>query len=219
MNKKLMMLVPVLFLLSGCATYYNVRMNGYLAKIDAQQAIARGVSFYVMDNKNAKNPIFDNEVKFKIEKALIQKWYKTGSFENADYFISFTYGISSGRIVSETMPVYYPGDTGTIQTYSSTGRTTTSFITFPGYTSYVPYRVTVYTSSLYIKVIDAFSFRKDKQEKLIWIGESFTTAQNSDLRDTVNYLLVACFAHFGENTGRSIVSNLRENDVRLREFY
>ncbi len=217
MIKKLVLVVLAVFL-SGCATYYNVRVNGYLDKSHIQTAIKSGVSFYVLENKNAKNPILESEIKSKIENSLREKSCRLESENKADFYLSYMYAISSGRHVSEIMPVYYPGDTGTIQTYDSSGKTTSSIVTFPGYTVYVPHKMTVYTSSLSLKVIDASLFRNNKEENSVWIGEALSTSQNSDLRETINYLLVASFEHFGENTSRGVVSNIYENDSRVKKY-
>jgi hypothetical protein len=69
-----------------------------------------------------------------------------------------------------------------------------------------------------LKVIDANALRNNKQENLVWIGEALSTSRNSDLRDTVNYLLVASFEHFGENTSRGVVSSIGENDLRIKKY-
>lgn len=211
-------IVILAFFLSGCAAYYNVRVNGYLDKVHTQTAIMPGVSVYVLENKNSKNPILESEVKSKIEKSLFEKGYRLELENKADFYLIYTYAISSGKRVSEITPVYYPGDTGTIQTYDSSGKTTSSIVTFPGYTVYMPHKVIVYTSSLSLKVIDADLFRNHKEENTVWIGEALSTSQNSDLRDMINYLLVASFEHFGENTFRGIVSNIYENDSRVKKY-
>ncbi len=211
-------LLILAFFLSGCATYYNVRVNGYLDKVHAQTPINSGVSFCVLENKNPKNPILEYEIKSKIEKTLSENGYMLESENKAGLYLSYMYAISSGKHQSEMTPLYYPGNTGMIQTYDSSGKTTNSIITFPGYTVYVPHKFIVYTSSLNLKVIDAKLFRDKKQESVVWIGEAISTSQNSDLRETVNYLLVASFEHFGENTFRGLVSNIRENDSRVKKY-
>lgn len=215
--KKLGLVVLAVFL-SGCAAYYNVRVNGYLDKALIQPAIKPGASFYVLENKAPKNPFLEFEIKSKIEKALREKGYRLEPENKADFYLSYMYAISSGKHASEIMPVYYPGDTGTIQTYDSGGKTTSSIVTFPGYTAYVPHKMIVYTSSVSLKAIDANLFRNNKQEITVWIGEALSTCQNSDLRDMINFLLVACFEHFGENTFRGVVSHIYENDPRVKKY-
>lgn len=217
MIKKIVFFILTLFL-SGCATYYNVRVNGYLDEFHAQTAITPAASFYVLENKNSKNSLFEYEIKSKIEKMLSEKGYRLESDNKADFYVSYILAISSGKHQSEMTPLYYPGETGVIQTYDSSGKTINSIITFPGYTAYVPHKFIVYTSTLSLKVINADLFRNNKQENSVWIGEALCTSQNSDLRDTVNYLLIASFEHFGQNTFRGVVSSISDNDSRIKKY-
>jgi len=108
------------------------------------------------------------------------------------------------------VPEYSPGETETIRTYKSNGKTSTSIVSLPGSTSYVPYRIAVYTSSLIFNILDANSVRNQNEKKILWIGENSSTSQNSDLREMINYLLLASFEHFGQNTGKCIKANVRE---------
>ncbi len=217
MKKILLVILGALFL-SGCATYYSVRVNDYLYPTLASAPIPAGATFFVLENKNEKNPILETEIKSKIETLLQNRGYKIGPYERADFYLSFTYSISSGKIISEIRPEYVPGETGVIQTYKPNGVTRTSIVTFPGYTTYVPYRVTVFTSTLTLNVLEAAVLRSNNESKIVWIGENSSTSQNPDLRDTINYLLVAAFEHFGENTGKSITINISRKDQRVREI-
>ena len=206
------------FFLQGCATYYSVRINGFSDARESGGLIPPGASFYIMENKNSKNPIFEKEISLKIGKLLVQKGYRLESYDNADMILSFVYSISSGRNVSDIRPVYQPQETGTIRTIKPNGSVSTSFVTFPGYTQYYPYKVTVYTSSLILEVSDAASVKEAREEKKLWIGEIASTSENADLRDTINYLLVACFQYFGENTSKSVSLNISGSDARIKDL-
>ena len=95
------LILAVSILLSGCATYYSVRMNGYLDTQNTTKQIAPGASFCVLQNKDSKNPILDSEIKTKVEKLLLQKGYKIASYEQADFYLSYFYGIGPGRSATE----------------------------------------------------------------------------------------------------------------------
>ncbi|MFA5114808.1 MAG: DUF4136 domain-containing protein [Candidatus Omnitrophota bacterium] len=207
-----------LLFLSGCASYYAVTVNDYLDITETPDPIPAGASFCVLANKNENNPILDNEIKAKIEKLLVESGYKIASYEKADFYLSFSYSVSSGRRATELRPVFQAGQTETVQTYKSSGKTSTSIINLPGYTTYVPYRITVFTSSLTLNVLDAASLRANNQKKIIWIGENSSASQNSEIRDTINYLLVASFENFGRNTGRSIKTEISTNDTRVKQI-
>ena len=55
--------------LSGCATYYNIKVNGYTAPKTAEQ-LKPGGFFYIMEDKEAKNPLLETEVREKIVRLL-----------------------------------------------------------------------------------------------------------------------------------------------------
>lgn len=216
--KRIALVILGVLIFSGCATYYPVRVNDYLYPTPAAAPIPEGAAFFVLENKNEKNPILEAEIKSKIEVLLRGKGHRISSYEQADFCISFTYSISSGKTISEIRPEYVPGETGVIQTYKPDGITRTSIVTFPGYTAYVPYRVTVFTSALTLNVLEAGALRNNNVRRIVWIGENSSTSQNPDLRDMINYLLVAAFEHFGENTGKSIIINVPRDDQRVREM-
>ncbi len=217
--KKTAAAILLIFLLAGCATYYRVRVNGYLDTSQPQNPFIRGASFCVLENKNALNPLLENEVKSKIEALLGSRGYRVSSYDTADFYISFSYSESAGRNVTEIAPMYHPPETAVVERRASGERRSTSFVTYPGYTTYVPYKVTVYTATLTLQVFDAVLQRTSKEEKKIWIGESVTTSQNPDLRAQINYLLVATFEHFGENTGKSLITNVAENDPQAKSLF
>jgi hypothetical protein len=212
--KRIILTMAVACLLGGCATYYPVRVNGYLDPSWPQQHLRTGSSFCVLADKNARNPIFEAEIKSKIEALLIQRGYVLAAYEKADFYLAFTYSMSSGRAVSDFKPVFYPAEVGTIRTYDSQGKSSVSTVTYPGYTAYVPYRATVYTSSLMLDVIDAGLLRNTKEDRKIWIGDVSYTGEIADLRVLVNYLLTAAFSRFGENTGKIVVIDVKGSDFR-----
>ena len=216
--KKTSAAILLVIFLAGCATYYRVRVNGYLDASQPHDPFIRGASFYVLENKDAVNPLLENEVKSKIEALLGSKGYRVSPYDTADFYISFTYSESAGRNVTEIAPMYHPPETAVVERRVSGERRSTSFVTYPGYTTYVPYKVTVYTASLTLQVLDAALLRASKEEKKIWIGESVTTGQNPDLREQINYLLVAAFDRFGENTGKSLITDVSENDPQVKSL-
>jgi hypothetical protein len=146
----------------------------------------------------------------------VQNAYRLDSYEKADFYLGFNYSMGAGRSVYEPMPVYIPPETGTVRTFEEGGEKKTSFVTFPGYTTYVPQKFTIFSSSLTLEVLDAQRVRNLKEEKRVWIGETICTSQNPDLREIINYLLVAAFERFGENTGRSVLANIADNDPKVK---
>lgn len=211
------MFLIIFFLCQGCVSY-PVRFNGYLSpEASKSTLLAPGQSFFVLEEENPRNPLFSAEVRNKVGALLNEKGYRQGTAEDASFYVSFTYSINPG-VVSGLRPVSHPSETGAVNTFTEDGKVTTSYITFPGYTTYVPYKYTIYTSMLQLQALDAQQFRNTREKKVVWLGESFSTSTNPELRETINYLLVNAFEHFGENTKRGISSKISPKDPRIKQI-
>jgi hypothetical protein len=51
--------------------------------------------------------------------------------------------------------------------------------------------------------------------KVVWIGEAMISTDAADLRQIVNYLLVAGFEYFGVDTNRQIAIAISPDDPRI----
>lgn len=129
--------------------------------------------------------------------------------------MSFTYALGAGQTVTDVRREYTLGETGTVITHGPDGEVHTSTVLMPARTTYVPYQYTEHTVMLTLEVTDAAGVRGGKEGKKVWIGESSMTVRDPDRRDIVNYLLAAVFDHFAENTPKSIITVIPENDPRV----
>jgi len=198
-----MVLLSISICLGGCSTVYTVRVNGF-SKLD--QPIKEKASIYVAADPNSRNPIFDNEIKIRIESLLKERGYVPASdVKLSDYRLGFRTSMDSRR-VSGYMPLYHP------------------FVSFHnrywadyhfGYTSYVPYIDTYYEHWLVIKVFASEPDAAEKDEQVVWIGEAMAGTGVADLRGVVDYLLVAGFEYFGEDTGRQRILRIPPDDPRI----
>lgn len=203
MKKLCLILLSVSICIGGCSTVYTVHVNGF-SKLD--EPIKENASFYVTADPNSRNPIFDNEIKAKIESLLKDQGYVPASdVKLSDYRLAFRTSMDSRR-VSGYMPLYHP------------------FVGFHnrywgnynfGYTSYVPYIDTYYDHWLVMKVIASGSDGAEKDEQVVWIGEAMAGTSVADLRGVVDYLLVAGFEYFGEDTGRQVILRIPPDDPRI----
>jgi hypothetical protein len=190
-------------LLAGCADGYVVRVNGFL---EADRAIADKAAIYVAEDANSRNPIFMKEIKAKVERLLSEYGYSPSAEENvADYRLSLAFGVDR-RQVSGFQPYYGPVWFGH---YGHGGQYYGSFGT------YVPYTETYHDQWLTISLAD--TGRQDPLTKgtVVWVGEALTTKYNADMRQTINYLLVAVFEFFGQDTRKQRRIRIDENDPRL----
>ncbi len=203
MNKLYLILFTVSICAVGCSATYTVHVNGF-SKLD--EPIKDKASIYVTVDPNSQNPIFDNEIKTKIEMLLKEQGYVPApNVEISDYRLAFQVGLDSRRVSGYT-PLYRP------------------FISFHdrywgdyhfGYTSYVPYYDTNYDQWLVMKVFAPDRSSASDAEQVVWIGEAMTGTSIADLRHVVNYLLVAGFEYFGVDTGKQMTLTIPPDDPRI----
>jgi len=197
--------LPLICLSLGCAVSFNVGVNGYSSSGQALQ-IQQESSIYVVADSNATNPILKKEIGMKIQKLLNKKGYSIGT-DNANYYLLFDYGMNSGQTVTDTIGIYHPG---VYCEYLSSG------IYRHSYTTYVPYSTVVYTRWLVLRLIDGEAYRASQKAKPLWIGEVMSAGPSSDLRELINYMLIAAFEHFGEDTGKRVNKVFLEDDERVK---
>jgi len=170
----------------------------------------------VLENEEAPNPIFDREIKGKIEKLLAEKGYRVQAREKAEYFLAFYYSIDPGEVVTECVPSYYPSyyDVG----FSSYHRRFGYGFGYRAYPGYSVTRRTVYTKRVVLKALDAERLRESNKEEVVWQGETVSTGGSSDLRRAIDYLLVATFKYFGRDSGKCVNIDLPVGDKEVQKL-
>lgn len=201
--KTVFVFLLLICLSTGCSRI-EVRVNGFTSTGIALQLPAHA-SIAVAEDPNAQNPIFEKEIAGKIQKLLSSKGYSVPSSEKAEYNLAFHYGIDSGRTITGAMPIHHTVGTGTKHTYYGTG-----------YTTYMPYSHTVYTRWLILYLTDAKKFKETRKIEHMWIGEVISSGSSTDLRSVINYMLVAAFEHFGDNTKKQIRMTIPGDDERVK---
>lgn len=202
--KIVLFVLATMCLFSGCEASYNVGVNGYSATGRASQ-IPRGSSITVVADSNAPNPILEREIRAKIEKLLTDKGFAVKT-DRADYYLVFNYGIDAGWAVTGAVPVWY-SDAYYGYPYAYGHR--------HGYVAYAPYAEIVYTRWLVLKIIDGETYGASKKVEPLWIGEVTSVGLESDLRGLLDYMLIAGFEHFGQDTGRRVSENISKKDERI----
>ena len=94
--------------LSGCSSVstFTIKVNGYTDP-SAPAQVKPGGSFCVIENQEAKNPLLEKEIKEKINKLLLTHGYPVTTFEKADYYLFFGYGMGEPRSVTVATPDYF----------------------------------------------------------------------------------------------------------------
>jgi hypothetical protein len=199
--KKFSMVAAVvsLFFLCGCANYM-VEVNGFA---EAEKPLKSNTTVYVASYSDSGNPIFDEEIRQKIEYLLKQNGYVPVEVEDkADLYLGFKLGVDS-RVYTGFKEVYYP-------TSSAYG-----YYWYDNYDSYFLDLETIYDEWLAIKVYEAAPGKPAEQRDLLWVGEAVTSRFSTNLRSDVDFLLVAVFEHFGQDTCKRITIGLRNKDPRI----
>ncbi|MBN2594419.1 MAG: hypothetical protein JXA81_13005 [Sedimentisphaerales bacterium] len=203
MNKLCLILLTISICTAGCTTTYRVYVNGF-SELD--KPISDKASIYVTADPNSTNPIFGKEIKAKIEMLLKSHGYvPVPDVEPADYRLAFHLGLDSHRVTGYT-PLYRP-----FMGFHDRFRGDYDF----GYTSYVPYFETIYDQWLVMKVFATGRAAASEDGKVVWIGEAMTDTSVADLRQVVNYLLIACFEYFGVDTKRQMALTIGPDDPRI----
>ena len=189
--------------ITGCTTGYRVYVNGF-SELDGP--IRDKASICVTVDPNSQNPIFDKQIKARIEELL--KWYSyvpVAALELCDYRLAFQVGMDS-RQASGYAPLYHPY-------VGLHGRYWRGY--HFGYSTYVPYYDTLYDQRLVMKVFAHDRSNESAEEKIVWVGEAMTSTSGDDIRRVVDYLLVGCFEYFGVDTTRQRSLIVAENDPRI----
>ena len=207
MKKYYVILASLLFCAAGCTSGYRVQVNGYS---EPNETIKKGASIYVSAAEpNSQNPIFDKQVKTKIEEMLkLYDYVPVSADEDYDYRITFHVGMNSHQVsgyepVYQTSIGYYGGY------YSGYNF---------GYSAYVPFYDTYYDRWLVMKVFAHDDNSSSDDKKVIWVGEAMISTNGDDIRRVIDYLLVGCFEYFGADTTRQRSFIITEKDSRILQI-
>jgi hypothetical protein len=198
--------------LGGCAPLTClVQVNGYTDPA-APSLIAPGATFFIMENKEARNPLLEKEIQGKIVQLLKAQGYPEAPLDKAQYLLFFGAGIGPAHSVTVVFPDFYPYNWCYYPGFPRSYYFDSPFV------GYYPYTETIYDRWLLIKVVDARTYREKGEFKSLWVGEARSTGTSQDLRVAVNYLLKAVFEQFGKNTGKALNVEVSEQDPVIREW-
>jgi hypothetical protein len=196
----------------GCATArtYQVQVNGYTEA--AAPLLAPGASFFVIEDQKAQNPLLEKEVKAKIDKLLEKHHYLLAPYDQAQYYVLFTYGMGAPQTVSTAAPSWGLGvgfGTGWWGPPAAYG------FYWPGYGPYYTETRPLYDRWVRLTVVEGKYYRDTGGSRPVWVGEARSTGSSSDLREVLNFLLVAVFEQFGKNTGKAVPATIKQKDPRV----
>jgi Domain of unknown function (DUF4136) len=199
-------------LIGGCGpTLYNINVNGYTDPA-VPGVIIPGDSFFVIENQKAPNPLLEKEIKDKINKLLERHGYTLASYDQARYYLLFSYGIGPQHNVEVAMPDY---SYGIGLGGGGWGHGGSYFFGAPFFAFY-PQPDRLYDRWLLLSVVDGKTYREKGQFSTIWVGEALSSGTSGDIRVSVNYLLLADFQQFGKNTGKAITVGIDKEGPQVQ---
>ncbi|MBN1361116.1 MAG: hypothetical protein JW993_11005 [Sedimentisphaerales bacterium] len=202
---RLVLTVPLLALLgTGCTPVHRVYVNGY-SELD--EPVDKGAPIYVGTDPNSQNPIFERQVKAKLQRLLEQQEYTLANApQDAAYELDFQVGMrSEGTLDYVPAPGMYGG-------YHRRPWGGFAF----GYDTYVPYLDRQYDQWLVLRLFRRHSDAAVRRQ-LVWVGDAMMSTETAALREAVNYLLVAVLDVFGIDTAEQLSVTIRKDDPRLAE--
>jgi len=181
---------------TGCTQSYSVLVNGYA---ETAKPIPDNARIYVFADTNSENPILDNQIKAKIVKFLADSNYLPVDDVNSEYRLIFKYMASA----QQELDYEYVGIGAGLNGYNN--------ITGIGTLRYIP--TLRYEWSQWLKVM---VFRGDN---LVWLGRAEASQYYRDERQAVDYLVVALFSRFGQDTKKQEVIAISADDPRFMALY
>lgn len=194
--------------LCGCGpTLYNINVNGYTDPA-APGVIVPGSSFFVIDNQKAPNPLLEKEIKEKINQLLTRQGYQAVAYDQAQFYLFFSYGIGQERAASVAMPDYYTSYGFGLG--GGSGWRGNPFVFAAPFFTFYPGPENLYDRWLLVNAVDGKYYREKGEFRTVWVGEARSTGTSQDLRVAIDYLLLADFQQFGKNTGKAMTVEINQ---------
>lgn len=215
MRLRVLRLALFCLLAGGCASY-SVTVNGYLDK-SSTEGLPAGTAIHVVENPQASNLLLQREIALKIEELLQGAGYSRAPYEKASLLLLFEYGVNPGHVKVEAIS-QLRGEPSMAATSYRDPSSTVPLYDVPSGATIVPSLHTVYGKWLSVKVVEGEAYRSDGQVRQIWVGEATLETESADLREAVDYMLVALFENFGLDTRRRLKVRLDAKDPRVIEI-
>ena len=212
------LLVVLTALATGCSPKYRVHVNGFVDN-EARTAIDPPLCVTVDEAMNTDNPLFQTEIRRKIETVLGAYGHEVCPAESADYELRFRYGTDGARTIERDYLHHEPGHTIRVRTHDSEGRSSYSRYYVPGTTYWRTRSETVFSFWLVLSLYDLKQSKPAEQTKRpIWMGEMTVHSGSSDWRSMVDPMLIAGFEYFGQDTGERVTEVITPSDPLMERL-
>jgi hypothetical protein len=207
-------------LVTGCATRFQSRINTYLSHDLPFPSTEQNVRVAVVAEADPDEPLLEREVTRKVEHLLRERGYAVGSLEETDYVLLASFAIDSGNTVSGTYDVSVPGETVRTHYYTRRGWRGTRITRLHWRREQRFYSYTIFTCFLGMTLYDHPRYlaadQEHRDQAIVWQSTTMSSGSSSDLRSVIDYLLVATFEYFGQDTGKQVREALSEGSRRVK---
>lgn len=226
MSRRVWVMVVTVFaviMLSGC-TVAEVGVNAYLDPALAPDPKVR-LRMALTAEGRPVNPLLDREVAAKLALALSGLGQVLVPPDRADYIMFYSYGLGRPEVRTEMVPVTYGGGEEWVTAVAPDGRRIGRMVPMDDWTTYDSVTVTYHPKRLLLKLfraVDAPAFqtagKNDPAPAPVWSVEAVIRTYSDDIREDIDYLIVAALEKYGRDTGRQVRVDLGFRDERVRKL-
>lgn len=246
MYKRLFIIVP-LVLLSACTkqvelqTYANIDSipNGFskgssffiftdpkneqfLAKETSRKIsyLLKDQGYCIADKHSAQYYLFFNydlEAEKRIVRVPIPVGHTTVSSSGQIYGHEYgsSHGTSNGTIFGDVNGHWY-GNNASQSSYSGTAHYNNQVVATQ--TAYVPHEMIAFNKAIIIQIYDANAYKNSMGEKKVWQSIACNFDEDGDLRNSLDFLLIASLEYLGKDTQRFVSVSLRNNSKEIKDL-
>jgi hypothetical protein len=189
-NARAFALLLLIITLSSCVTHYSVKVNGFLSD---NLEVPEKPKIFVYTNPQSLNPILAQQITGKISNLLLNSGYSVvNELQDSDTTLLFEIGL---------------GDT--ITSIGSRNKLNVHTGKFENVAT---------SSTKHLRYLNLYYYISENLTKTsmpIWIGEIRSYGSSTDLRVVSDYLILAGFEHFLENTKKELNKTYLPGDKKL----
>lgn len=219
----LLLILAGLILISGCGQNMRVQINAFKASNRVFPSPTPDHTVAILIGTDSKEALLQDEVMAKLAFLLREEGYHVTTRDQAQYLLSCWFTMDNGKtqtgVAAVDEPVYQHHFYGGYHSYRQVGYGTT----------YVPYTYTIFCKHVDLSLYDNAMYarteepnlpeaeqKKRADEATVWQCTTTSCSESNDLRWTVNYLLLAGFEVFGQDTGKQGYLTVKERDKRFK---
>ncbi|MGE4580646.1 MAG: DUF4136 domain-containing protein [Desulfuromonadales bacterium] len=196
--------------------FFSMLLSGCGGRIVSDVAIFHQLQNNTNQFKFAFLPLDGQKgnLEYKSYKSLISEQLASNGFvettENPSYFISFAYGIDSGREEISSVPIFGQTGVASATTYGSIN-TFGNYGTYSGTTTYqptyglvgsAPVSSTVFTRKLELSIVDIEKSTKE-EPAIVYQASVVSSGSSSQIAAVMPYMIQALFKKFPGESGKT----------------